>query len=255
MMDIRNNGFTRRGRNGSTKALSGVQLKFMVDKYIPVLQSRKIHWRGVAGEYAAFIRHPSHISDFKSFGCNFWDPWADSEGNLIIDYGNLWRNYEGTNQMEEALRLLREDPQSRRILIDGWRPSTLSSLSLPCCHYTYQFVHHHGLLNLIWTQRSGDWMVGIPSDAISATIMLNHFASLANMKPFEVTMNIGDAHIYEEHTMGSVQLYNSYNNLGYTPYGVPYKFKKQKELYDFMPEDITLSKYDPQLKIGFKVIK
>ena len=208
--NIRNHGHKKPGRNGWVNSLHGQSFVVDVQHYFPILTSRQIFWKGVAGEYAAFIRGANHIDDFKKWGCNFWDSWADAGGFLKIDYGNTWRDYNETNQMEEALRLLREDRFSRRILIDGWRPDRLSDLSLPCCHYSYQFVAWRSgmdnYLDLIWTQRSADLMIGVPSDMVTATIMLNQFASLAGLKPNKVYFNMGDVHIYEEHDYKACQL-------------------------------------------------
>ena len=258
LTDIRNYGHMKKGRNGFTKSIHGKQIRFNAAHYFPILTSRQMFWKGVAGEYAAFIRGANHVDDFKKWGCNFWGSWADDNGFIKSDYGNAWIDYNESNQMHNALELLKNDPHSRRIIIDAWRPDRLSSLSLPCCHYNYQFVTYKisdkYYVDLIWTQRSADWMVGVPSDAISATIMLNCFASLADMGVGSVVMNFGDAHIYQEHDYQAFQLitnvWNDKPRLGHPTYD----FKPQKDLYSFEPSDITLKTYRHYDKVNFKLM-
>ena len=236
--DILHNGIEQSGRNGVTKRLPFQTLDFNISKNFPLLTSRKIFYTGALGEYAAFIRQPKHIDRFKFFNCNYWDKWSDNNGNINIDYGNKWINWEGVNQYEEVLNELKTNPTSRRLLISGWDPSNLSKVDLPCCHYSYQFWSDGTNLNLLWNQRSGDWMIGIPSDMILASIMLLSFASLANLKPQNIKMIIGDAHIYEEHFK------NVDRQLGNTLYALPeYKFKEQESLYTFWPKDLELINY------------
>ena len=247
---ILNKGYIKNGRNGQTMSMPGLQLAFDVSEQFPILTRRRIFWTGVAGEYAAFIRGANHIDDFKAQGCNFWDSWADSNGNIKSDYGNAWRDYNDTNQMEVALNMLKQDPESRRIIIDAWRPDRLNELSLPCCHYNYQFYHHNGWLDLIWTQRSADWMIGVPSDAITATIMLNCFAQLAGLNPRNIIMNFGDAHIYSDHIPQAQILEKRYSEEPPT-----YTMKEQTDLYSFKPSDIKLVNYecDKSMKFELKV--
>lgn len=254
LIEINNYGESKLGRNGHFRSLHGLQFKVNVSDRLPILTSRKIYLKGIAGEYATFIRGFNHIDDFKQWGCNFWDSWADENGFIKADYGNTWRDYNESNQMEEALRLLREDPNSRRILIDAWRPDHLSYLSLPCCHYSYQFVHWNGHVDLIWTQRSADMAVGVPSDVISATIMLNQFCDLADLHPRYVIMNLGDAHIYDEHRYKVHQMIRNvwYDKEKFLP--PKYTFKKQKDLYSFVPTDLEVHNYKHHDPIRFKLM-
>lgn len=236
--NILHSGIEQTGRNGVTKRLPFQTLDFNISENFPLLTSRKIFYKGILGEYAAFIRQPKHISKFKFFNCNYWDKWADDNGDINIDYGNKWINWKGINQYEQVLNELKRNPTSRRLLISGWDPSNLHNVDLPCCHYSYQFWSDGVNLNLLWNQRSGDWMVGIPSDMVLASIMLLSFASLANLKPQNIKMIIGDAHIYKEHFQNvDTQLKNSL-------YELPrYKFKKQSSLYSFWPENLEIANY------------
>lgn len=261
LSDIRNNGHKKPGRNGWTNSLHGRSFVVDVQHYFPILTSRKIYWKGVAGEYAAFIRGANHVDDFKKWGCNFWDSWADEAGFLKIDYGNVWQDYNDTNQMEVALNQLKmgtkDSAFSRRIIIDAWRPDRLNDLSLPCCHYNYQFLAWRSGMNyyldLIWTQRSADLMIGVPSDMITATIMLNQFASLSGMKPNKIFFNMGDTHIYEEHDYEAYKLITNIWNNKPRIHHPTYNFNQQKDLYSFIPGDIDLSYYKHYDPVRFEL--
>ena len=175
--DIINNGHSSRGRNGITRSLPFPSLEFdLRSGQLPLLTTRKMYTAGILGEYAAVIRGPKHVDDFRRWGCNYWNKWADANGNLRVDYGNAWRDYNGVDQMAAVLHKLRSDPRDRRLLINAWRPDQLEDLSLPCCHYAYQFWSNGRELSLLWHQRSADWAVGVPSDALFAAVMCACFA-------------------------------------------------------------------------------
>lgn len=202
-------GEDRAVRNGKARSLFGLQLRFSCrNDSVPLLQGRRMYPQGVLGEFAAMIRGPKHVDDFKKWGCNYWELWADEEGNLELDYGNAWN-------IEETVELLKTDPTNRRILIDAWRPDRLSSLSLPCCHYSYQFYVRDGVfVDMLWTQRSVDMMIGLPSDMLFAALWLKLMANEVGLKAGEVVMSLGDCHIYEEHLIGAREYLNAVNCIG-----------------------------------------
>ena len=241
-------GHTRQGRNAVTKSLPAQTLSFDVRDGLPLLTTRKSHYLGVFGEYAALIRGPKHVDDFKHWGCNYWDKWAKADGSIELDYGNAWTDFHGVNQMEKVLNLLRTDYTDRRMLITGWDPSHLDALDLPCCHYSYQFWSDGEHLDLLWTQRSGDWMLGVPADALLATIMLNQFASLANMTARNVTLMVGDAHIYEDHIETAKQ------QIIRMPFELPqYNFYTQYDLTSFAPGDVEVGEYKHHPPLSYKL--
>ena len=123
-------------------------------------------------------------------------------------------------------------------------------MSLPCCHFNYQFYANTETktLDLIWTQRSADWMIGVPSDAITAAIMLNQFADLAMLKPRRVIMNFGDAHIYEDHITDAGKYLLQPSRLP-----PKYTFHTQHDLYSFIPSDLEVHDYDPSNPIKFEL--
>jgi len=232
-------GTKRKGRNGDTFSLPFQQLEFDLSSgHIPLITTRKMHYRGILGEYAAMIRGPKHIDDFKKYGCNYWDKWAREDGSISVDYGNAWIDFNGVNQMEYVLDSLRNNPADRRMVISGWRPDKLDDLDLPCCHHSYQFWSDGDVVDLLWVQRSGDWMVGVPSDVVFASVMLLCFSDLAGLKPRNVRMVVGDAHIYAEHEENARK---QARRVGWNP--PSFTLKPQKDLYSFVPEDFEINDY------------
>lgn len=195
------NGEFREGRNGNTISLFGETLKVDIGQgHFPILTGRRIYYKGVLGELAAMLRGPKSIKDFKNYGCNYWDLWARPDGSITVDYGNAWIDFNGVNQLEALVEGLKENPYGRRHLVTGWRPDRLDVLSLPCCHYAYQwYVRKDGVLDMMWHQRSVDTMIGLPSDVIFAAAWLIILANEVGLKPGVITFTLGDTHIYEEH--------------------------------------------------------
>lgn len=197
---ILKHGELRETRNAVTKSLFGMSLTVDVNDNLALIQGRQIFYKGVLGELAAMLRKPQHVDDFKKWGCNYWDKWADKDGNLSIDYGNAWFDFNGFDQIADLKDKLANNPTDRRMIVSGWRPDGLSSLSLPCCHYSYQFyVERGGVLNMIWTQRSVDMMIGLPSDIVFASAWLISIANEFNMNAGYIKMDFGDCHVYESH--------------------------------------------------------
>ena len=199
---ILDTGEFREGRKGFTKSIFAERLVVdMTDSDIfPLLMGRKLYPSGVIGEFAALIRGPHHIDDFERFGCNYWKQWAQPNGYINIDYGNLWKNFGGTNQLDELRYKLKHTPMDRRMIVTGWNPANMNLLDLPCCHLLYQWYVREGeYLDMIWYQRSVDAMIGLPSDIILAAVWNAMLANEVGLKPGKITMDLGDTHIYEEH--------------------------------------------------------
>jgi len=249
-------GEVKEGRNGVTTSLIGTQLKFDAAN-IPLLNSRKIFYKGVVGEFSAFMNNCTKLQDFKDRGCNYWDAWADNKGTLRLDYVTQLHNnlitLKGLQTPQlEALKIgLVNDKFSRRHIINLWVPENLRILSLPCCHYSYQFiVSTDNKLNMIWTQRSADVMVGIPSDMILAYLWVQCLSKELGFKPGEVTMNFGDTHIYEEHITGAKQYLEVLE-----PRLIPIATLNDKFtcIESFYPDQLDIIQYDPHPSIKFEL--
>lgn len=246
-------GDKRPTRNEATYSLFGRTLVISELRrgLFPILTSRKMHYKGVLGELAAMIRKPKHINDFKRWGCNYWDQWADEDGNLEVDYGNVWFDFDGVNQYDELIKGLTSDPFGRRHIITGWHPDRLKSTSLPCCHLLYQFyVTSDGHLDMMWYQRSADTMIGIPSDVIFAAAWLINLADTTRYKPGTITMVFGDTHIYVPHAGHAQKLLDSAITFGL--WEMPeFDYTPQGSLFE--PQFLALRNYTHGEALSFEV--
>lgn len=248
-------GERRNTRNGETKSLFATSLRFSLeDGTFPVLQGRRIFYKGVLGELAAMLRKPTTTADFAEFGCNYWKAWGDSDGNIAVDYGNRWFDFNGFDQIAELKKLIKQDPTSRRMLITGWKPDNLSSLSLPCCHYSYQFYVRNGdTLDMLWNQRSADLMVGVPSDAVFAAAWLIAIANEFGLRPGVVTMQLGDTHIYAEHYEKAKQYLANVDCMNFTHQPIYVYNKSRKDFTQFVPDDLDILHYSWVDVINFEL--
>jgi len=156
LQDIVDNGDLRDTRNAKTKALFGKQ--FIVDVKegeFPLLTSRKMFPKGMLGELAAMLKGPKNLESFEKEGCPYWKLWADDNGELNVDYGNTWINFNdsGVNQLQGVLDKLKDNRTDRRMVVVGTNPQNLE-VSLPSCHILYQwFVREDKYLDMMWYQR------------------------------------------------------------------------------------------------------
>jgi thymidylate synthase len=251
-------GEERETRNGKTLSGFGTTLVVneLLDGVFPLLQGRKMFYKGVFGELAAILRRPKHIGDFTKWGCNYWGKWADIDGYINVDYGNAWFDFEGVNQIERLKDALSNNPTDRRMLINGWNPKHLDDLSLPCCHYSYQFyVTNDGIIHMQWIQRSVDVMIGLPSDIVFAAAWLIAIANEFGFRPGAIHMVFGDTHIYEAHLEGARTYYSRvvkpgnkmpiYYNVN-SPTGKPFEL--------FEPADIELSAIETEPAIKLELL-
>jgi thymidylate synthase len=207
--EILRDGEIVKSRNGTTKQLFSTQLRFDLQEEFPILTTRKSFYKGVLGEFRALMNAPfDNIQHMKDHGVNYWDLWAcEQTGHLNVDYGNEGErvlNENGDTQMSEIVRMLKEEPHSRRIILNYWNPDNVyaleNKLSLPCCWYGMQFhVRNNEYLDIIWNQRSCDLALGIQADALLASMFAIVLGNQTGYKPGKITMNLGNTHLYEEH--------------------------------------------------------
>jgi thymidylate synthase len=171
---------------------------------VPLLQGRRIFWKGIVGELKAFIANENTVEGFEKHGCNFWGAWANEDGSLDVDYARLLHDFNGTNQLKRVIKSIKEKPDSRKHVISLWDPSS-RALQVPCV-LSYQWIVHGGELHMIWTQRSVDVMIGLASDMFSAWLLNQLIARECGLIPGPVIMNLADCHIYVEH-VDNTELY------------------------------------------------
>ena len=246
-------GENKEGRNGVTRSLFGEMIDLgNVFTEFPILQGRKIYYKGVFGELAAMLNQPKHIDDFKNKGCNHWDKWSQEDGSINIDYGNLWYDFGGVDQIAELKEKLKNNPNDRRLIVTGWNPSNLEKLDLPCCHMMYQFhVSNGNTLNMVWTQRSVDTMIGLPSDAVFAAAWLIILANEVGLKPGNIKMSLGDVHIYQEHLANVPKYLSQTHDLSAFIPRWELVMDKRQAMEEFMPNMLQLTSYAHKSPIKF----
>lgn len=192
-------------------SMFGLQLKYNISEYFPLLTSKFIDIEIIKTEFQWFINGNTDTKIFIDKGIHIWDAWADRHGNLGPVYGYQMLNYNGTshNQLAEVLISLATNPYGRRHIITLWNPLQLKDMALPPCYLYFQFYVRAGkYLDMFVVQRSGDMFGGIPYDIGLFAHFLIFVATMTDLKPANINLNIVDAHIYQDHIAG-VQEYLS----------------------------------------------
>lgn len=255
-------GAVRGTRNGSTRAIFGtmIQIDELRRGHFPILTTRKIFYRPVLGELAAFIRGAEKLSEFKALGCNYWDAnataWATNAGKLPKDmkvgkiYGAQWRKWGRTekDQLAELIKNLRDDPFSRRHLLTTYNPEELYLACLPPCHVLSQFnVTTDGYLDCIVTMRSVDLMLGLPADVVLYASLLILISAHVNLKPGNLTFMLGDTHVYANH----IKTWNDEQH-GRPGHVEPtWLLSEFADILKFVPDDLELIDYQHGAKIDY----
>lgn len=167
----------------------------------PLLTGRQIFYQGIIGEVLAFLNGATNIKDFNKYGCNYWNAWADSNGELGPIYGKQWIDYngQGINQIQNIIKEAKQNPESRRLLVTAWNPAQQNQMALPPCFHSFQLNIQDNRLNMLVNMRSVDLMVGLPSDVFFHYILQHIFCAELNLKPGKLFFAMGDVHIYKNH--------------------------------------------------------
>lgn len=193
-----------------TREIFGPQLHCDLADGFPILTTKEVRWRKAFAELAWMIHGKTNVRDLNALGVGYWDDWADPEtGELGPVYGAQWRSWPsigdhgcvtgGIDQLSQAVETLKTNPHSRRIIVSAWNPSQLDEMRLPPCHLYYQFNVAGGRLNLMMVQRSADWFLGVPFNICQYAALCHIVARLTDLKPGELIMNFGSAHLYRNH--------------------------------------------------------
>lgn len=211
-------GVEKTDRTGvGTISLHGIQMRFEdVGESFPLLTGKETHWPSILAELLWFIRGSTNINDLDA---TIWDEWADENGELGPIYGSQWRNWtkwdmdkygyaetSGIDQLANMVDLLRTDPTSRRNIVSAWNVSDLDEMALAPCHFAFQALVAEGQLDLIVSQRSADMFLGVPFNIASYAALNIMLSKTCDLSPGAVILNLGDAHIYQNHRQQTVQL-------------------------------------------------
>lgn len=237
-------------RNHPAIALFGQHLKFNVSNQCFLLTKRKMFPKGIIGEVISFIDGATNISEFKSNGCNYWDKWADKNGDLGPIYGSQWRNFNNDNvdQFQAVISDSMFSPQSRRLFVTAWNPSKTKQMALPPCFHSFQLFIDDGYLDLLVNMRSCDVMVGLPSDVFFHNVLMCVLCEELKLKPRYLNMMIGDCHIYNNH----IPLLSKF--ISQAPYSQPkLTIKDYQGFNNLTQSNFVISNYKHSDPISFPV--
>ena len=240
----RTRGVTKTDRTGTgTLALFGYQMRFDLSEGFPLVTTKKIHLPAVVHELLWFLSGDTNTRYLREHGVSIWDEWADAQGELGPVYGHQWRSWNAPDgrridQISEALRLLRTNPDSRRIVVSAWNVGELERMALQPCHALFQFFVAEGRLSCQLYQRSADVFLGVPFNIASYALLTHMMAQQCDLQPGELVWTGGDCHLYVNH-IGQAEL-----QLSRAPYPPPrLALRRAAGMFDYHYEDFEFVNY------------
>ncbi|MBS0387983.1 MAG: thymidylate synthase [Proteobacteria bacterium] len=256
LRQVRTRGAAKGDRTGTgTRALFGYQMRFDLGAGFPLVTTKKIHLPSVVHELLWFLRGDTNTGYLREHGVRIWDEWADARGELGPVYGHQWRSWGAADgrqidQISEALRLLRSNPDSRRIIVSAWNVGELEAMALQPCHALFQFFVADGRLSCQLYQRSADVFLGVPFNIASYALLTHMFAQQCDLQPGEFIWTGGDCHLYVNHfEQADLQLARA-------PFPAPrLALRRAASLFDYRYEDIEFVDYQhhPAIKAPIAV--
>jgi thymidylate synthase len=240
-------GVLKHDRTGTgTKSVFGYQMRFDLEKGFPVLTTKKLHLRSIIHELLWFLKGETNVRYLHENKVSIWDEWANDDGNLGPIYGHQWRSWETQDgrtidQISQSVEMIKNNPDSRRIMVNAWNVGQLEKMALPPCHVLFQFYVADGRLSCQLYQRSADIFLGVPFNIASYALLTMMMAQVTGLKAGDFIHTFGDAHIYLNH-MEQVEL-----QLSREPTSLPImKINPDvKDIFGFRFEDFELIGYDP----------
>ncbi|MDC3258059.1 MAG: thymidylate synthase [Flavobacteriales bacterium] len=205
MERVMTQGTLKADRTGTgTKSVFGHQMRFDLSKGFPCVTTKKLHLKSIIHELLWFLKGDTNIKYLRDNGVRIWDEWADKNGELGHVYGYQWRNWpapEGKHidQIKQVIDTLKNNPDSRRIIVSAWNVGEIEQMALPPCHAFFQFYVADGKLSCQLYQRSADIFLGVPFNIASYALLTMMVAQVCNLKLGEFIHTLGDAHIYTNH--------------------------------------------------------
>ena len=247
-----------------TKSVFGYQMRFNLQDGFPLVTTKKLHLKSIIYELLWFINGETNIKYLKENGVKIWDAWADKNGDLGPVYGSQWRNWnnEKIDQISNLIELIKNNPNSRRMLVSAWNPSVLpdtnkgfdenimnGKAALPPCHAFFQFYVSNKKLSCQLYQRSADIFLGVPFNIASYALFTHMIAHVCKLDVGDFVHTFGDAHIYNNH-IDQIQL-----QLSRSPRKLPKLNIKRivNSIFDFRFEDFEILNYNPHPHIKGKV--
>lgn len=245
-------GVRRDDRTGTgTIGVFGHQMRFDLQEGFPLLTTKKLHLKSIIYELLWFIKGDTNVKYLQDNGVRIWNEWADENGDLGPVYGHQWRSwpaYDGTtiDQLGSVIEQIKNNPNSRRLLVSAWNVAEVNNMALPPCHTMFQFYVANGKLSCMLYQRSADIFLGVPFNIASYALLTMMIAQVCGLQPGEFVHTLGDAHIYVNH------LEQVNEQITREPYPLP-KMNinpNVKDINDFKYEDFELVDYQahPHIK-------
>ncbi len=240
-------GVKKEDRTGTgTISVFGNQMRFNLEDGFPLLTTKKLHLKSIIYELLWFLRGDTNIKYLKDHGVSIWDEWADENGELGPVYGHQWRSWPDENggtidQIQNVVNQIKNNPDSRRMIVSAWNVAEVERMALPPCHTMFQFYVAKGRLSLQLYQRSADTFLGVPFNIASYALLLQMMAQVTGLKAGDFIHTTGDTHLYLNHIeQAKLQLTRA-------PRPLPRMVINPdvKDIFDFKYEDFQLEGYDP----------
>ena len=252
MRHVREHGVKKEDRTGTgTLSVFGYQMRFDLAQGFPVLTTKKLHLRSIIHALLWFLKGDTNIRYLKENGVSIWDEWADENGELGPVYGSQWRSWpmpdgRHIDQIAQVVEQIRNNPDSRRLIVSAWNVAEIENMALPPCHAFFQFYVAEGRLSCQLYQRSADIFLGVPFNIASYALLTLMMAQVTGLEPGEFVHTLGDAHLYLNH------LEQADEQLARTPLPLPRMQinPEVRSIFDFRFEDFELVGYEhhPHIK-------
>ena len=244
---ILDHGTVREDRTGTgTISVFGYQNRYDLSRGFPLLTTKRVHLRSIIHELLWFLAGDTNVRYLQEHGVRIWNEWAGPDGDLGHIYGYQWRSWPTPDgghldQVSQALDLIRNHPESRRIIVSAWNAGEIDRMNLPPCHALFQFYVSDGRLSLQLYQRSADSFLGVPFNIASYALLCMMMAQVTGLRPGEFVHTFGDLHLYRNHVEQALLL------LSRTPRPLPRMLLNPtvSDLFAFRYEDFRLEGYDP----------
>ena len=247
MQHVLAEGTQKHDRTGTgTLSIFGHQMRFNLQEGFPLVTTKKVHLRSIIHELIWFLKGETNIKYLKDNGVSIWDEWADKNGELGPVYGHQWRSWPTANgghidQISQIINQIKNNPDSRRIIVSAWNVAEIGNMALPACHCFFQFYVADGKLSCQLYQRSADIFLGVPFNIASYALLTMMVAQVCNLTPGDFIHTLGDAHLYSNH------LEQARLQLSREPKPLPIMKLNPEvtDIFNFKFDDFTLENYEP----------
>jgi thymidylate synthase len=257
LLYILEKGVSKTDRTGTgTRSCFGNQMRFDLQKGFPMVTTKKLHLKSIIYELLWFLKGETNVKYLNEHGVSIWDEWADENGELGPVYGKQWRSWQGADgavvdQISQVIDQIKNNPDSRRLLVSAWNVADLPKMALMPCHALFQFYVSDGKLSCQLYQRSADVFLGVPFNIASYSLLAMMVAQVCNLEAGEFVHTFGDVHLYNNHIDQAKLL------LTRKPYPLPTMHinRAVNNIFDFTFEDFKLENYQshPAIKAAVAV--